>query len=206
MRRRARRRPALPTAASLRVEPVLQHRGDGRRCETLRVRRRRPSRSAARRARSWRATRCRRRRRRRCRRPRTTFFTPGMLATAAASKLFTLPPNTGQSRDRGVQHAGQLHVDAVDLLAGDLVGGVEPLQRLAGDLPVLRVLAASTSFGGVELGRRGGHLAVAWSCGPTAACVITPLAGACTRRPAPSTRRPRPAPASSRAAAPPLRT
>ncbi len=27
----------------------------------------------------------------------TTFFTPGRLATAAASKLFTLPPNTGQS-------------------------------------------------------------------------------------------------------------
>ncbi len=42
--------------------------------------------------------------------------------------------------DRGVQHARQLQVEAVDLLAGHLVGGVEPLQRLAGDLPVLRVL------------------------------------------------------------------
>ena len=29
--------------------------------------------------------------------------------------------------DRGVEHAGQLHVDAVDLLAVQLVGGVEPL-------------------------------------------------------------------------------
>ena len=27
----------------------------------------------------------------------TTFFTPGMPATLAASKLFTLPPNTGLS-------------------------------------------------------------------------------------------------------------
>jgi hypothetical protein len=38
--------------------------------------------------------------------------------------------------DRGIQHAGQLDVDRVDLAAVELVGGVEPLHGLAGDLPV----------------------------------------------------------------------
>src|SRR5262249_35079875 len=42
--------------------------------------------------------------------------------------------------DGGDEHAGHLDVDAVDLLAGELVGGVEPLEALAGDLPVLGVL------------------------------------------------------------------
>ena len=57
----------------------------------------RPRRSAARRARSWRATRCRRRRRPPSSPTWTTFLTPGMPSTLAASKLFTLPPKTGQS-------------------------------------------------------------------------------------------------------------
>ncbi len=64
--------------------------------------------------------------------------------------------------DGGVEHAGQLHVDRVDLRAVQLVGGVEPLQRLAGDLPALRVLQRD----GLRIRRRelgGGrrHLAVA---------------------------------------------
>ena len=42
--------------------------------------------------------------------------------------------------DGGVEHAGQPDVDAVHGLAGDLVGGVEPLHALADDLPILRIL------------------------------------------------------------------
>ena len=42
--------------------------------------------------------------------------------------------------DRGAQHARQLDVDREHLAAVELVGGVEPLDRLAGDLPVARVL------------------------------------------------------------------
>ena len=42
--------------------------------------------------------------------------------------------------DRRVQHARKGHVHAVDLLAVQLVESVEPLHRLAGDGPVLRVL------------------------------------------------------------------
>ena len=52
--------------------------------------------------------------------------------------------------DRGAQHARQLEVDRVDLAAVELVGGVEPLQRLAGDGPVLRVL----ELDGLRIGRR----------------------------------------------------
>ena len=42
--------------------------------------------------------------------------------------------------DRGVEHARQLDVDRVDLAAVELGRGIEPLHRLAGDRPVLRVL------------------------------------------------------------------
>ena len=60
--------------------------------------------------------------------------------------------------DRGVEHARQLDVDPVHHLAGGLVGGVEPLQRLAGNLPVLRVL--ELDFGRrLELGGGFGNLA-----------------------------------------------
>ena len=92
----------------------------------------------------------------------TTRRTPGMPAIFASSKLTSLPPNTGQCLDRGVQHAGQLDVDRVDLAAVELVGGVEPLQRLAGDLPVLRILELDAlRIGRRQLGRGGGDLAVA---------------------------------------------
>ena len=78
------------------VEAGLEDLGD-RGAGDLRVRRRRPIRSAARRARSWRATRCRPPPRRAVSPTCRTFFTPFMPATLAASKLFTLPPNTGHS-------------------------------------------------------------------------------------------------------------
>ena len=61
---------------------------------------------------------------------------------------------------RGDQHAGHREVDAVDLLAGDLVERVEPLQRLAGDRPVLRILELHF-LGRLELGRRGRDRAIA---------------------------------------------
>jgi hypothetical protein len=38
----------------------------------------------------------------------TTFFTPGMPATLAASKLFTLPPKTGQSLTAALSIPGSL--------------------------------------------------------------------------------------------------
>ncbi|MGY3508453.1 hypothetical protein ACVIQY_001428 [Bradyrhizobium sp. USDA 3051] len=49
--------------------------------------------------------------------------------------------------DRGVQHARQLDIDAVDHGAGGLLGGVQPLHALADQLPVLGVLQ-------LDLGRR----------------------------------------------------
>ena len=64
-----------------------------------------------------------------------------------------------QVLDGGDQHAGHLDVDAVDLLAGELVGGVEALEALAGDLPVLGVLELDV-LRGFELGGRFRHLAV----------------------------------------------
>src|SRR6516162_3945264 len=42
--------------------------------------------------------------------------------------------------DRGVEHAGQLKVSTIDLLAGNLVRRVEALDRFAGNLPVLWIL------------------------------------------------------------------
>ena len=56
---------------------------------------------------------------------------------------------------------GSCHVGPVDLLAGDAIDGVEPLERLAGDLPVLRVLELHRlRIRHIELGGRVRHLAV----------------------------------------------
>src|SRR5205085_9498977 len=64
--------------------------------------------------------------------------------------------------DRGAQHARQLDVDRIDLAAVELVGGVEPLHRLAGDLPALRVLQLDAlGVRWIELRGRCGDLAVA---------------------------------------------
>src|SRR6185369_4935779 len=51
-----------------------------------------------------------------------------------------LAAEDGAILDRGVEEARQLDVDAVDRLADHLVGGIEPLERLADQLPLLRVL------------------------------------------------------------------
>ena len=60
--------------------------------------------------------------------------------------------------DGRVEEAGELlrrEVDGVDLLAGQLVGGVEPLHRLAGDLPALGILELDVGFlRRLELGGR----------------------------------------------------
>ncbi len=61
--------------------------------------------------------------------------------------------------DRRVDHAGQFQIRAVDLLAGQLVGGVETLKRLARDGPVLGVLQGD-GLGHRQLGRGQGNLAV----------------------------------------------
>ena len=77
--------------------------------------------------------------------------------------------------DRGVEHARQLDVDAVDHLAGGLVGGVEPLQRLAGDLPVLRVLQLDVGRRRRAWRRPPPPCRRSWSC-PSGVCVMTLLA------------------------------
>ncbi len=52
--------------------------------------------------------------------------------------------------DRRAQHAGQLEVDRVDEAAVELGRGVEPLHRLAGDLPRARILERDA----LRIGRR----------------------------------------------------
>ncbi len=96
--------------------------------------------------------------------------------------------------DRGVEHAGQLDVDAVDHRAGDLVGGVEPLDALADQLPVLRILQ-------LDVGRRrqlrGGFGDLAVGRGPARRRVRDDaVGGGAFAKPAPSIRWPRPGSAS----------
>src|SRR5215472_2478453 len=64
--------------------------------------------------------------------------------------------------DRGAQHVRQLDVDSKSLAAVELVGGIEPFQRLAGDLPVFRIHELdSLGVRRLELGGAGSELAVA---------------------------------------------
>jgi hypothetical protein len=42
--------------------------------------------------------------------------------------------------DRRAQHAGEFHIEAVDVLTGELGRGIEALERLTDDLPVLGIL------------------------------------------------------------------
>ena len=64
--------------------------------------------------------------------------------------------------DRGAQHARKLDVDGVDLAAVELVRGIEPLQRLARDRPVLRILELDAlGIRRLDLGGGRGDLAVA---------------------------------------------
>ena len=85
-----RRRPASASS------PSFEHRGDAVAGRSWRSAPR-PIRSAGHRAPSWPATRCRRPRRRRCRRPARPSSRPACPGPAAASKLLSLPPKTGQS-------------------------------------------------------------------------------------------------------------
>jgi hypothetical protein len=62
--------------------------------------------------------------------------------------------------DRGVQHPGQAQVGAIDLLAGELVGGIQALERLADDRPLRRILQRNVGRRR-EPRRGGGDLAVA---------------------------------------------
>ena len=72
-----------------------------------------------------------------------------------------LAAEDGTILDGGVEHAGQLHVDGVDLAAVELVGGVEPFHRLAGNLPILRILELDLlRIGGLQLGSRSRDFAV----------------------------------------------
>ena len=64
--------------------------------------------------------------------------------------------------DRGTEHAGLLDVDRVHETAVQLRCGVQPLDRLAGDLPFLRILERDgLRIRRSDLGRRGSDLAVA---------------------------------------------
>ena len=64
--------------------------------------------------------------------------------------------------DCGAQHSRQFDVDRKDLAAVEFVGGIEPLHRLAGDLPVFRILQRDRlGVGRRQLGCRCGNLAVA---------------------------------------------
>jgi hypothetical protein len=64
--------------------------------------------------------------------------------------------------DRGAQHVRQLDIDCVDLAAVELVGGIDPFHRLAGDFPVFRILELDGfEIRRFELGRGCGELAIA---------------------------------------------
>ena len=78
----------------------------------------------------------------------TTWRTPGIDLILSASKDVQLAAEHRALRDRGVQHVGQLHVDGEDLLARQLVHGVEPLHAL----PMIVHSAGVLSFTSVGTG------------------------------------------------------
>jgi len=61
-----------------------------------------------------------------------------------------VPPNTGTGLDGGIQHAGQIDIDAVDGLAGDLQRDVQVL--LLG--PIQRELVRSFDLDFSRIGQR----------------------------------------------------
>ena len=69
-----------------------------------------------------------------------TFFTPFMPLTLAASKLTSLPPRTGQALIAAFSMPGSWVSTEYFCLPVSLSRGVEPRDRLAGDLPGLGVL------------------------------------------------------------------
>ena len=73
-------------------------------------------------------------------------------------RRFAACRRTPAGGDRRVQHVGLADVDAEDHLADDLVRGVEPLERLAGDRPVLWIFQRHV-LGLIELAGGFRHLA-----------------------------------------------
>ena len=102
----------------------------------------------------------------------TTFFTPFMLVTSAGVEALDLAAEHRAVLDRRVQHAGQLQVEAVDLLAGDLVGGVEPRERLA-DRPSSPSGPSASRPSAARASRPLRPPCRRSSCGRTALCVMT---------------------------------
>ena len=63
--------------------------------------------------------------------------------------------------DRRAQHARQVHVDRIDLAAVELGGRIQPIDRLAGNLPFLRISELDAlQIRRLELGGGRGHFAV----------------------------------------------
>ena len=85
----------------------------------------------------------------------TTLRTPCMPATFEIVDRFQLAPEHRSMNERGVEHVGQAHVDAVDRLAPHLVDGVQPPRGLADERPVLRVLERDLAGGTILRGGCG---------------------------------------------------
>ena len=106
------------------------------------------------------------------------FLDAGRFIATAASTLFTLPPNTGQSLIAAFSMPGSFEVHSVDLLAPVVLSTVS---RRARRLPA--IFQSFGSFSGTSVGRRelrrgSGDLAVASSVRPVGLCVITLFAAA----------------------------
>ena len=69
----------------------------------------------------------------------TTLWTPFIPAIFGFVDRLQRAPEDRALHERGVQHVRHAHIDAVDRPAHDLVDHVEPLCRLAGELPVLGI-------------------------------------------------------------------
>ena len=126
----------------------------------------------------------------------TTFLTPGMPVDLGGVEALHLAAEHRAILDRGVEHARQLEVDAVDLSCRSTLSAVS--SRFSG-LPAIFQSFGSLSFGLLRHRQLGGgfrHLAVGGRLRPDGVCVIDAVRRACTRPPAPSTRWPRPGSAS----------
>src|SRR5262249_61539224 len=81
-------------------------------------------------------------------------------ADLTGTEAFTLPAINRAGFHRRIQHARPLHVDRIELRARQLVPRVEPLERFAGDLPILGILELDVG-GRLDLRSRPGHFALA---------------------------------------------
>src|SRR5262249_59201366 len=83
-------------------------------------------------------------------------------ADLTGTEAFHLAAMNRAGFDRRIQHARPLHVDRIELRARQLVPRVEPLERFAGDLPILGILELDVG-GRLEVSPRLRPLALA--CG-----------------------------------------